>query len=239
VLPLLKVSDSKHFETCFKDPPASTWILSRTRRILDVSIALLVLTVSAMPMLIIAASVRLTSNGSAIFSQERIGQRGRRFRIYKFRSMAITCRQGAGLGLTKSGDMRVTFLGRFLRRFKLDELPQFYNILRGDMSLIGPRPKLHQYAAMFNMPYRPGISGAATIFFRNEEEILRDVPTLELDLFYKKHTKPVKVRLDVCYMCKATPSTDMQMLRETFVSCVRRDRGSKRQAPVQPLPTQL
>ena len=90
-----------------------------------------------------------------------------------------------------------------MRKFKLDELPQFYNILRGDMSLIGPRPKLHQYAAMFNTPYKPGISGAATIYFRKEEEILSGIPALERELFYKEHIKPVKARIDVCYICQS------------------------------------
>ena len=226
------------FQTCLTNPPASAWILSRTRRILDISIALSVLIFSAVPMLVIAACVRFTSNGNAIFSQERIGLRGDPFQIYKFRSMASACGQNTGIGLTQNGDMRVTPLGRFLRKLKLDELPQFYNVLRGDMSLIGPRPKLHQYAAMFNMPYRPGISGAATVFFRNEEDILRDIPALELDSFYKEHIKPVKARIDVCYMCQATPSTDMRMLTETFMSCIKHDRCPNTCTVVKPVPSQ-
>ena len=226
------------FQRCLTNPPASAWILSRTRRILDISIAISVLSISALPMLVIAVCVRLSSKGNAIFSQERIGLRGRPFRIYKFRSMASPCGQSTGLGLTKYGDMRVTSVGRVLRKLKLDELPQFYNILRGEMSLIGPRPKLHQYAAMFNMPYRPGISGAATVFFRNEEEILREVPELELESYYKEHIKPAKVRLDVCYMCRATASTDMRMLTETLLTCMNRDRSPNLCAAVEPVPSQ-
>jgi lipopolysaccharide/colanic/teichoic acid biosynthesis glycosyltransferase len=152
----------------------SRWIASPARRALDVSLAASVLVFLAVPMLIIGACIRLTSKGRAVFSQDRVGLGGRPFRIYKFRSMSeVHHGVNAGSGLTKGGDSRVTSLGQFLRNFKLDELPQIYNILRGDMSLVGPRPKLSQYAALSNMPYRPGITGAATIAFRREEEILR------------------------------------------------------------------
>ena len=212
------------FEACVKSPPASVWSLSRGRRILDISVALVVLIVSAVPMLMIAAAVRLTSKGNAIFAQERVGLFGRLFRIYKFRSMADNPRKHKGSGLTKDGDMRVTPLGRFLRKFKLDELPQFYNVLRGDMSLIGPRPKLPQYAGMGSMPYRPGISGVATIVFRREEEILRHIDAEQLDSFYAEQIKPVKAHLDACYMCNATPSSDMRMVTATFLSCVMPER---------------
>ena len=208
------------FEACLMNPPASAWSLSRTRRLLDMSIALLALLTFAVPMLIIVVSVRLTSKGNALFSQERVGVGGRLFRIYKFRSMEESCGKTSGPGLTREGDLRVTPIGRLLRKLKLDELPQFYNILRGDMSLIGPRPKLPQYAAMMSMPYMPGISGAATIAFRHGEEILRNIEAHKLDQFYAEHIKPVKAHLDACYMCKASLSSDMRMLTKTFLSCV-------------------
>lgn len=172
-------------------------------------------------MVMIAAAVRLTSKGKAIFTQERVGRGGRLFRIYKFRSMVETSHGHAGPGITKDGDLRVTPLGRFLRKFKLDELPQFYNILRGDMSLIGPRPKLPKYAVVFNMPYRPGISGAATIVFRREEEILRNFDADEIEAFYAKNIKPFKARIDTCYMCKATALSDIRLARTTFLACLK------------------
>ncbi len=209
--------ESGCLESCIAEPPASSWALSRLRRTLDISMAVLALATASVPMLIIAAGVRLSSHGGALFSQERVGLGGRLFRIYKFRTMEVRPAECSGPGLTEAGDQRVTPFGRWLRRLKLDELPQFFNILRGDMSLVGPRPKLPRYAAMFNMPYRPGMTGLATIAFLREEEILRECNPLELDNLYATRIKPLKTRLDACYMCRATPLTDTRLIASTIL----------------------
>jgi lipopolysaccharide/colanic/teichoic acid biosynthesis glycosyltransferase len=172
-------------------------------------------------MLVIAICIRLTSKGGAVLSQERVGIYGRLFPIFKFRSMTDSSGEKPKTGLTAADDHRVTPIGRFLRNLKIDELPQFFNILRGDMSLVGPRPALPQYTALFNTPYRPGLTGAATIVFQNEEELFRSIDPAEFDAFYAQRIKPLKAQLDTCYMCKATPSTDLRIIAITVLGCIR------------------
>jgi lipopolysaccharide/colanic/teichoic acid biosynthesis glycosyltransferase len=202
------------------NPAASEWALSIRRRIFDLLVAIPVLAAFTAPMLAIAVLIRLTSRGPAFFVQKRVGRHGRLFSIYKFRTMEVANNGSSGPGLTRDGDARITPLGYWLRKFKIDELPQFYNILRGEMSLVGPRPKLPQYEAILNMPYRPGITGAATLAFRCEEEILRSVHPAHLDQFYEKRIKPVKARLDARYMCRATLRSDLRLILATFLACV-------------------
>lgn len=217
-LPLVSRSTSDP-ETRIQNPSASRWSLSVSKRLLDLSVALMVLAVSGLPLLLIALCVRLSSRGPAFFPQQRVGRGGRLFRIYKFRSMTFSSRP-LGPSLTRDGDRRVTGLGRWLRKVKIDELPQFYNVLRGEMSLVGPRPKLPQYAGIVNMPYRPGITGAATLAFRREEELLSRVHPSQLDLFYARHIRPLKARIDVRYMWRATLWSDLRLIGATFLVCL-------------------
>jgi len=170
-------------------------------------------------LLAIALCVRLTSPGTAFFTQYRVGRGGRHFRIYKFRTMSSGSEIN-GPGLTRNGDCRITGMGLWLRKLKLDEFPQFYNVLRGDMSLVGPRPKLPQYAGIVDMPYRPGVTGAASLAFRREEEILSRVHPSRMDNFYHQHIRPLKARMDVRYMCRATFWSDMRLVGATLFACL-------------------
>jgi lipopolysaccharide/colanic/teichoic acid biosynthesis glycosyltransferase len=195
----------------------SPWVNSRMRRCLDFTAAACALVLLSPAMLACAVLVRLSSPGSILFRQRRMGRHGREFVFYKFRSMQEISHEAAPTH-TAAGDSRITPLGAFLRRFKLDELPQFWNVLKGDMSLVGPRPKLARHEAL-HMAFRPGITGSATLAFRNEEQLLIDVPEHEIDRFYETFIKPVKAEIDADYMLRATLRTDVKLLCLTAVSC--------------------
>lgn len=196
---------------------ASSWALSSLRRSMDVLVAAVALIVFLPLMLIAATLVRFGSPGPVFFRQKRMGRNGKAFTLYKFRSMCP--KNGNNSFITVSGDTRITPAGALLRRYKLDELPQFWNVLRGDMSLVGPRPKLPHHEAL-HMACRPGITGAATLAFRNEEELLAAIPEDQLDVFYETFVKPAKAQLDLEYMRKATPSSDARILWRTATACL-------------------
>jgi lipopolysaccharide/colanic/teichoic acid biosynthesis glycosyltransferase len=205
-----------------QDPTAyyaepSRWSVSSIKRCIDVVFALAALLLSWPLLLLAAVLVRYKSPGPVIFRQKRVGRNGVLFTVFKFRTMAIDA-QDDGPCLTKRGDPRVTRFGGFLRKYKLDELPQLLNVLRGDMSLVGPRPKLPHLEVM-HMPFRPGLTGAATLAFRCEEEMLQDIPDDELEAYYCRTIKPLKAKIDWDYMGDATLTSDFSLLYETAVCC--------------------
>lgn len=199
---------------------ASEWSVSRAKRILDVVCSAAALILLSPLMLLIAVLVRCSSEGPVFFRQRRAGLRGQLFTIYKFRSMEAT---KSGPSHTRHDDPRITGVGRILRKYKLDELPQFYNVFTGDMSLVGPRPKLPHHEAG-HLPFRPGLTGAATLAFRCEEEMLVHVPEHELEAFYNRTIKPLKLHLDSEYMKQATLKSDLAMICETAKACLLRNR---------------
>jgi lipopolysaccharide/colanic/teichoic acid biosynthesis glycosyltransferase len=204
---------------------ASRWSVSNAKRFLDIIASLIALLLLSPFMFALSLLVGLTSSGPVFFAQRRVGSHGRLFTIFKFRTMEVAPAQQAGPAITVHGDRRVTRVGAILRRYKLDELPQFYNVLSGDMSLVGPRPKLPHHEGM-KMPFRPGLTGAATLAFRCEEEMLRSVPPQELDKFYDRTVKPLKARLDSEYMERATLISDLVLILSTAAACVGLRTGS-------------
>lgn len=180
------------------------------------------MTLIALPiMLVIALGVRATSPGPMLFRQKRCGKDDQDFELLKFRSMRH-CPMPTGPGLTSSTDSRITNLGHVLRKYKLDELPQLFNVLRGEMSLVGPRPDLPEYMAEADLQsrevlkLRPGITGWATLRYRHEEELLAAVPADQLKIFYIREVLPRKARLDLAYARRATFCTDLRVLLLTF-----------------------
>lgn len=208
-------------------PKASAWVASRTRRLFEWAVALIALA-GLLPVLALCwLLVRCTSRGPAFFRQRRMGRNGREFELYKFRSMRCETYEN-GPSHTVHNDLRITRVGALLRRYKLDELPQFWNVLKGDMSLVGPRPKLPHHEVL-HMPYRPGLTGNATLAFRHEEQMLLEVPSQELDHFYESVVKPIKADLDVCYMERATFVSDVRVLAHTMVRCLKSSVDGRRE----------
>jgi lipopolysaccharide/colanic/teichoic acid biosynthesis glycosyltransferase len=182
-------------------------------RLLDVTGALIALIVLA-PLFALAALLILLTDGRPIlFRHGRIGRNGERFLILKFRTMRTG---SSGLALTTSKDGRVTKAGAWLRRLKIDELPQLVNVLRGEMSLIGPRPEAPEYVEFDDgrwrkvLAVRPGITDLATLAFRNEEEILG--PASDPDAYYRSVILPEKLRLNISYQQSRTLVRDFKLL---------------------------
>jgi lipopolysaccharide/colanic/teichoic acid biosynthesis glycosyltransferase len=206
-----------HFPRHEHHPAPGAWIHSRRRRAFDIFVAIAALLALAPLLLVAALLVRLSSPGPIFFRQRRMGRHGREFTLYKFRSMRVCAVSGSAI--TVVGDARITRIGAFLRRYKLDELPQFWNVLKGDMSLVGPRPKLPQHEALY-LRVRPGITGPATLAFRQEEEVLAGIPPEELDSFYQEVVKPSKAWIDMEYIAHATFRSDLRLLTDTCTSCL-------------------
>lgn len=147
------------------------------KRTLDIALSSFALILLAPILLLIAVAVLFDSGLPILFRQERVGLHFRKFRIFKFRTMFVNSGETQ---ITVYGDRRITRFGKLLRSTKLDELPQFWNVLRGDMSLVGPRPEVPQYVDLFRDRYstilsvKPGITDLASIEFRNEEEVLQN-----------------------------------------------------------------
>jgi len=170
--------------------------------------------------LVIVVAIRATSPGPAFYRATRIGKDGREFRLYKFRSMVVDAdRQGPGI--TTAGDSRVTPIGRFLRRSKLDELPQLFNVLKGDMSLVGPRPEDPRYVALYTpeqravLTVRPGITSLASVQYRHEEAMLNGD---DWERVYVQEILPNKLAVDLEYIRNATLKTDIALILRTLLA---------------------
>jgi len=192
------------------DTQLSAWSASSAKRAFDVALVLLFSPVLVPLLSLIAAAVRLTSPGPVIFRQSRIGRFGKPFTILKFRTMFHSASDPIA-GVASAAPGQITNFGRFLRWLKLDELPQCINVLRGDMSLVGPRPKIaEQQIGTFSC--RPGITGAATLAFAREESLLRKIPPQFVPHFYRENVLPLKRQLDSEYMGRATLLSDLRLL---------------------------
>jgi lipopolysaccharide/colanic/teichoic acid biosynthesis glycosyltransferase len=186
------------------------------KRLFDVAVSAAGLVMTSPVVLIAALAVKLESPGPAFYSGPRVGKDGRTFRLLKLRTMR---QQAAGPAVTAGDDPRITPVGRLLRRTKIDELPQLFNVLRGDMSLVGPRPEDPKYVAMYSpeqrrvLTVRPGITGPTVLAFINEEELLRGG---DAESLYVTNVMPQKLAADLQYVQSATFAQDFSILAKTF-----------------------
>jgi lipopolysaccharide/colanic/teichoic acid biosynthesis glycosyltransferase/dTDP-4-amino-4,6-dideoxygalactose transaminase len=192
------------------------------KRVMDVTSAALGLIVLSPALAVLAALVKLSSRGPVLFRQPRVGSRGRPFTILKFRTMRHAA---SGPAVTSRGDERITPVGRFLRRYKLDELPQLWNVLVGDMSLVGPRPEVPRYVERFSKEYariltvRPGITDFAALEFRDEESLLDRSANPEAA--YVDVVLPAKIALYQRYLDEMCLATDVRLVCRTLRALVR------------------
>jgi lipopolysaccharide/colanic/teichoic acid biosynthesis glycosyltransferase len=195
------------------------------KRIVDLIFATLGLIVLAPLVATIALVIKLCDWGPVFFAQERVGQFGVPFRMYKFRTMIVTAEK-LGIPLTTRNDPRITRVGRWLRRTKLDELPQLWNVVKGDMSLVGPRPEVPRYVALYTaeqrrvLDVRPGLTDPASISFIDESSLLSasDAP----EAVYAKTILPLKLTTNLEYAERATVGSDLIILVKTLVRLLRR-----------------
>lgn len=195
------------------------------KRIYDLLLAFIGLLVLSPLLLLISVLVRLSDGGPVFFKQQRVGRNGHLFGIWKFRTMVMNADK-MGLKITSRNDPRITRLGRILRKTKLDELPQLYNVLRGEMSFVGPRPEVPRYVALYTpaqseiLKLKPGITDLATLEFRDEEELLRSAGDVER--FYVEHCLPRKIELNLLYARKANLWQDTIIIFQTILPWWRR-----------------
>lgn len=182
--------------------------------------------------IIIAVAIKIEDGGPVFFRQTRIGYRGKPFTILKFRTM-VPGAENQGPAITVGADPRITRVGSWLRKIKLDELPQLINVLRGQMSLVGPRPEVPEYVRLYSPDQRrvldlvPGITDPASLKYRNESELLAQAsnPTEE----YVNRIMPDKIRINLEYAARATVWSDLRIVVTTVLSSlfIRRPRAEQ------------
>lgn len=197
---------------------AGSWYVQSGKRIVDAAAASIGLAVISPVLLACAVAIRLDSRGPIFYRQSRVGRYGRIFPILKFRTMVDGADKN-GCKLTASGDARITRVGRLLRKTKLDEIPQLLNVVRGEMSLVGPRPEVPEYTEKYSsqeravLNVRPGITGPAAIAYIDEEQLLASAADQES--FYVNTIMRQKLQFDLDYCGKVSLLEDLRILART------------------------
>jgi lipopolysaccharide/colanic/teichoic acid biosynthesis glycosyltransferase len=196
------------------------------KRIFDIALALIGMAAVSPLMLILAVVIRLTSDGPILYQGVRVGRKGVPFRILKFRSM-IADAEKCGGSSTANGDPRITPIGRFMRKYKLDELPQLVNVLMGEMSFVGPRPEVQEYVDLYTdrekpiLTVRPGITDWATIWNSDEGAVLANAT--DPDQAYLEWIRPTKLQLQLLYVSHHSLWIDLKIIIYTFRKVLSKD----------------
>lgn len=193
-------------------------------RALDCCLSLIALVIISPVFLVIALLVKLTSTGPVFYRQVRVGKHGKDFMLYKFRTMYVNA-ESKGLLTVGGRDNRITAFGYFLRKFKLDELPQVLNVLKGEMSIVGPRPEVRKYVDLYNaeqlrvLNVLPGITDYASIAYRNENELLAGVANAEQ--FYINEIMPRKIELNSTFISNRNLKQYFYIIYKTIITSVK------------------
>ncbi len=196
-----------------------TFYAKTGKRLFDLACSVVGLLLLSPVLAVLALLVKLTSAGPVLYRQRRVGQDGKIFRIAKFRSMYMDSDR-RGLHITAAKDPRVTPIGRALRRLKLDELPQLWNVLKGEMSLVGPRPEVPLYVDAYSisqrqvLSLRPGMTDPASITYREEEEMLG--VQSDPDRYYREVILPDKLKLNLEYVSRVSFTYDLALVLRTL-----------------------
>ena len=196
----------------------------KVKRVMDICVSLVLLAILLIPMGIIALMIKTDSQGPVFFRQERVTQYGKIFKIYKFRTMVDNASQ-LGSQVTVNNDARITRVGKLLRKYRLDEFPQLFNILAGDMTLVGTRPEVIKYVKEYSgemyatLLLPAGLTSRTSIAYKDEDKLLKDAK--DADKVYVDEILPVKMKYNLESLRRFGVREDMTVMWNTFVSVLK------------------
>ena len=196
----------------------------KVKRVMDICVSLVLLAILLIPMGIIALMIKTDSQGPVFFRQERLTQYGKIFKIYKFRTMVDNASQ-LGSQVTVNNDARITRVGKLLRKYRLDEFPQLFNILAGDMTLVGTRPEVIKYVKEYSgemyatLLLPAGLTSRTSIAYKDEDKLLKDAK--DADKVYVDEILPVKMKYNLESLRRFGVREDMTVMWNTFVSVLK------------------